>query len=169
MKFLSTILIFILFFIDTTQAQTRLTEPVLDMRIARAKKILVSSSTYNKSISQEISVEKVFSDSLAFDADKAELKEDGVNLLNRFIIQIDEDIQNLRKQYPTAVLLLKIRIVQDKKIIASHRVSVIYNYLIERLVQAGNIQVCKEIIKEKRENNQVVSAVSLGTRTGRQR
>ncbi len=168
MKFLLLTFVLIALFACTIQAQMRRTEPVLDMRIVRAKK-RVPTTAHHPSMLQEVAAEKIFSDSLAFESGKTELKEYGMNRLNHFIIQIDEDIQVFRKQYPTELLLLKIRIMQDTKLIATNRVNTIYNYLIERLVQAGNIQIYKEIVKENRENNQVASAVSLGTDAESQR
>lgn len=162
MKFLP-IICFILLFFEKAQAQTPRKEPIIDMQVERVRKTNTTLPTASR-IGEKTDVmltEKYFSDDIAFRIGKLELREEGITMLNHFIIEIDDDLKRLREQHPSEQVFLKIKISQNTQTLAAHRTNIIYSYLIERLVQAGNVQIEKEVIRESHKNNQLSCAISL--------
>lgn len=164
MKFLP-LICFLLLFSEKVQAQTRRTEPIVDMRIerVRGKNTILSTASRTWQTPQVMLTEKPFPNEIAFTIGKIELREEGIEMLNHFIIKIDDDLKKIREQHPSEPLLLKIKIVQNAKTLSQHRTAVIYSYLIERLVQAGNVQIEKEIVKTNHQTNQLSCAISLSS------
>ena len=138
--------------------------PKLDMRVEKVKRPATASMSTIE-IPEQILAKAFFSDALAFEIGDARLSLDGEAQLNQFIINIDSAIQTFRKAYPTSPLLLKISIAEDEKthcLLCSRRTNEIYQYLMERLVQAGNVQVRKEVIKVKMSKPQeLLSVISV--------
>jgi hypothetical protein len=137
------------------------------MRIERVRRgnAALPTASRKSDAAKIMLTEKPFPDDIAFIIGKFELREEGREMLNHFIIKIDDDLKKFREQHPSEPLLLKIKIVQNTKILSTHRTAVIYSYLIERLVQAGNVQIEKEIVKENRKMNQLSCAISLSSFT----
>jgi hypothetical protein len=164
MKFLS-LIGFLLLFSEKVQAQTRRTEPILDRRIerVRGKGTVLSAASRTWQTPQVMLTEKPFPNEVAFTIGKIELREEGIEMLNHFIIKIDDDLRKIREQHPSEPLLLKIKIIQSAKTLSQHRTAVIYSYLIERLVQAGNVRIEKEIVSTNHKKNQLSCAISLSS------
>jgi outer membrane protein OmpA-like peptidoglycan-associated protein len=138
-------------------AQTKETlyrrEPILDTQIEKAKKVRPKSAK-NQIIDFG---EKTLSEEVAFGVGKFVLKAEGILILNALILEIDEVIQQLKKQYPTTPLQLKINIIgyadgignpTDNYQLSAQRADIVYNYLTERLVQIGNIDISIEVISK---------------------
>lgn len=155
---------------EKAQSQALRVEPIVDMRVEKVMRRGMSLPAAAAESEQKIMhSEKYFQDESTFFIDKLELREEGRQMLNHFIIEIDDDLKKIREQHPSEPLILKIKISQNAKTFSPHRMSIIYSYLMERLVQAGNVQIQKEIIRENKEVNHLSCAISLSSFAKNQR
>jgi hypothetical protein len=162
MKFYFIFHIFIFYLCAPSQAQTKDTAyPKLDRRVDKVKRP-AGASLSGSALPKHILAKAFFSHALAFETGDASLNFKGEEQLNQFIINIDEAIQIFRSAYPTSPLVLKISIAEDEKmhcLLCVRRTNEIYQYLMERLVQAGNVQIRKEVVKVKMPKPQELSSL----------
>lgn len=164
MKFYFILFIFFVLIPWVGYAQAPKTFPVLDTRIEKIKRPNAAALSVG-TMPDKILTQAFFSEVLAFETGDTRLNLIGEEQLNQFIIQIDDAIHTFRKVYPTEPLILRISISEDEKwhcLLCTRRTDEIYHYLIERLVQAGNVQIQKEVIKVKMSKpQQLLSIISV--------
>lgn len=155
---------------EKAKSQALRAEPIVDMRVEKVVRrgMSLPATAFVGDSANAVHSEKFFQDDATFHTDKMELREEGRQMLNHFILGIDDDLKKIREQHPSEPLILKIKISQNTKTFSAHRTRIIYSYLIERLVQAGNVQIQKEIVKENSKVNHLSCAISLSDFTKNQ-